>query len=258
MTPTQGLSQQSHHGVESYEALALYLVYNFCSIFTLPVEMLLRPRFGSQYFPPMISMFSSIMMVLLPVFLIVADGISHMLPFGAFALPQGLFGIGSLSKLYFLGSFVHGIRVFRRMIHPFTERISTYEGPPLFIFRIIPASFFTIRIIFEPLFVIIVAVVLQNLFILQSSAGHFLEFSAVMLVMKEYTDWLICWKHMRGVLDVQAGAPIIAKFLDNTASQDELASINLASLPKDTPEDVRRQTAQHYARTFDPTGGRHD
>ena len=46
--------------------------------------------------------------------------------------------------------------------------------------------------------------------------------------------------------------PIIAKLVDNTATEDDLATIHLASLPKDIPDDVRRDTASHIARAFSP------
>ncbi len=36
------------------------LVYNVCSIVTCPVEMALRPQYGSRYFPPIIMFFSAV------------------------------------------------------------------------------------------------------------------------------------------------------------------------------------------------------
>ena len=35
------------------------VVYNVCGIFTTPVEMALRPKYGTRYFSPIILFFSS-------------------------------------------------------------------------------------------------------------------------------------------------------------------------------------------------------
>ncbi len=53
-------------------------------------------------------------------------------------------------------------------------------------------------------------------------------------------------------MDMRNSGPIIAKFVDNTTTEDDLATIHLASLPRDIPEDVRRDTAAHIARAMSP------
>jgi hypothetical protein len=58
------------------------------------------------------------------------------------------------------------------------------------------------------------------------------------------------WEFLRTVMDVRNRGPIIASFVDNTATDEDLATIHLASLPKDIPDDVRRDTASHIARAF--------
>src|ERR1700674_4330639 len=98
MTP-QGLTQQSPTHVDRFQNTMINVVYNVCSIFTIPVEMVLRPKYGSRYFPPVIMFFSAVLMTLLPLFLDLANGFSHMIPFVRFRGPVGLYGIGSLSKL---------------------------------------------------------------------------------------------------------------------------------------------------------------
>jgi len=252
MIPTQGSSQQSPMDIHSFEKAMMNVVYNVCSIVTMPVEMVLRPQYGSQYCPPVIMVFTAVMMIVLPVFSAMADGFSRMLPFARFHGTIGFFGIGTLSKLYFMGSFVHGLRIWTRMVKMERESISTSEGPALPIFRILPGGWWVVRIIWEPLFVFTLSLVLPNFFILQSSAAHYLMLAALALAMKQYTAWYMQWKFLRDLLDARNAGPIIAKIVDNTATEDELATIHLASIPKDIPDDLRRDTASHIARAFSP------
>ena len=187
--------------------------------------MALRPVYGSTYIPPFILCLSAIMMILAPVL----DGLFHCVPFIGGRPSPGLFDIGTFSKLFFLGACVHNFRIWRKMVHPESEQFSWFEGPPLPIFRIIPGTFWMIRIIYEPIFVFLVAVVLGNFFVLQSSAVDFLVVSALMLAMKEYVAWYMTWVQLRQLMDARNAGPLIAKIIDNSATDDELASIHLAS-----------------------------
>ena len=136
MMPSQGVSQQSPTDINHLQDAMINVVYNVCSIVTMPVEMVLRPQYGTRYFPPVILLFSAVLMILLPVLY----GLSRMVPFIRFQESLGLFGIETFSKLFFLGALIHGIRIWRRMIHMEREQHSLYEGPPLPIFRIVPSS----------------------------------------------------------------------------------------------------------------------
>jgi hypothetical protein len=250
MMPTQDQKQQSSGNINQFQDAMMNVVYNVCSIVTCPVEMALRPQYGSRYFPPVIMFFSAVMMMVLPVLSEMASGFSRMLPFGGSAAVSGMFGIGTLSKLYFLGGFVHGFRTWRRMLHMELEENSVYEGPPLPIFRIIPGTFWMVRIIYEPVFLFTLALVLPNFFILQDSAAHYLMLAAIMLALKNYVQWYRTWEFLRNMMDLRFAGPRIAKLVDNQATEDDLAPIHLASFPKNLPPDVRQAAAQHIARAF--------
>ena len=250
MMPTQNQSPQSGANINQFQDTMMNLVYNVCSIVTCPIEMALRPQYGSRYFPPIITFFSAAMMIVLPIFFQLAEGFSHMIPFARFQPPSGMFGIGTLSRLFFLGSMLHGLRIWRRMLHMEREENSVYEGPPLPIFRIIPGSFWMVRIIYEPVFVFALSVVLPNFFILQSPAAHYLMLAALMLAMKNYVAWYRQWEFLRNMMDLRFAGPRIAKLVDNQATEDDLAPIHLASFPKNLPEDVRQAAASHIARAF--------
>jgi hypothetical protein len=237
--------------IDQFQDTMINVVYNFASIFTTPVEMALRPQYGSRYFSPITMFLSAVMMMLLPLFSALADGIGRMLPFARFNGAVGLFDIGTLSKLFFLGSFIHGIRIWRRMIHMEREENSMYEGPPLFIFRLLPFSFWTTRIIVEPVFLFVLSIVLPNFFILQPSGAHYLAFAALMLFMKQYVAWYMRWQFLRNLMDMRNAGPIISKIVDNQATDDDLATMHLAST-KNLPEDLRRDFTSHIARVFSP------
>lgn len=239
-------SQQQGMDINRLQDVAANIVYNVCGIITMPVEMLLRPRYGSRYFAPIILLFSSAMMILLSAFSAIP------MPFMPFRGNVGLFGMGTLAKLYFLGLFVHGLRTWRRMIHMDREENSMFEGPPLPIFNLIPGSFWMVRILYEPIFVFALSIVLPNFFILQAGAAHYLTLAAFALALRQYAAWYMQWQFLRGLMDMRNAGPIIARFVDNTATDEDLATIHLASLPKNIPEELRRDTASRIARAFSP------
>jgi hypothetical protein len=250
MMPSLGTPQQQPADINRFQDGMINVAYNVCSIPSMPVELVIRPLYGSRYFPPLIQLCAAGLMILLPVFSQLAEGFSHMVPFLRFQGAMGLYGIGSISKLFFICSFIHGIRIWRRMLRPLRELHSHYEGPALPIFGLFTRSFWITRIILEPALVFTLALVLSNFFILQPSAAHYLEFASFCLAMKQYIAWYKQWERIRDVLDARSTAPILAKIVDNTATDEDRATIHMASLPKDIPEDLRRDTAVHIARAF--------
>ena len=121
----QSQQQQQPTDINQWQNMMMMLVYNVCSIGSTPIEMALRPLYGSRYVPPFIQFLSAIMMIVLPVF----QGLFRMIPFVGGQPGPGLFDIGTFTNLFFLGSFIHGFRIWRRMIHPESEQFSWYEGP---------------------------------------------------------------------------------------------------------------------------------
>jgi hypothetical protein len=198
--------------------------------------------------------FSAILMILLPALSSLATGIRGMIPFAQSPPPLGLFDIGTLSKLYFLLSLVHGVRLYRRMIHMELERSSEYEGPPLPFFKLMPGggSFWLTRIILEPTFVFVTAITLERIFIFQSGLASYFKFAAFMLAMQNFIGWYRSWEYLRKLMDARFAGPIIAKLVDNRATEDDLATVHLASFPKNISPDMRAAAASHIARVFSP------
>jgi hypothetical protein len=93
----------------------------------------------------------------------------------------GMFDLGAFAKVYFLVSFAHGFRVWRRMMHPELEIHSQFEGPALPFFALLwkGTSFWVTRILWEPLFVVLASIALEDLFIIQHPLGLYLRFAAL-------------------------------------------------------------------------------
>jgi hypothetical protein len=252
--------QQQEHGPMSVEQLqngAMNAVETLCSVFSMPIEIVLRPRYGSRYFPPPIMFFAAMNMLTMPM---IGEAFSsfHNNPlFIAMhkqAPPEALFGIGSLSKLFFLLCFIHGFRTYRRMFKPELEEHSRYEGPPLPFIDLLPGAknFWLTRIVLEPALVLIAATVLQSIFIFQPGLAHYLQLSALCLTMKSFIAWYRSFQFLRDVLDTRNQSSIVARYINNTASPDELNAVHLATLPKDISPELRKATAIHIARIVFP------
>jgi hypothetical protein len=242
--------------LDQFENVAVNVVDAICSAVSRPIELVLRPWHGTRYFPVSVVFLSTMLMLFLPAFSAVTEGVEQMLPFTHYRAPVGLFGIGSLSKLYFVLSFIHGIRLWRRMICMDKERISTFEGPPFFFFQLLPksSSFWFTRIVLEPAVVLTAATVLGRLFIFQSGLTTYLQVGAVMLAMKQLIAWHRAWEYLRQLMDMWNIAPIIAAMIENRATQEDLAKVHLASLPMNLSPDIRRAAFAHFVRVYTPEG----
>lgn len=234
---------------------AMNFVEAACSVIAMPVETMLRPWYGTRYYPPPVVFFSAVLMILIPVLSGLIDGVTAMIPFSHPARAVGLFDMGSLAKLYFLLSAVHAVRLYRRMTVMSRELNSTHEGPELPFFQFIPwgRSFWVQRITIEPLFVLIASFVLRDLFIIQSGLATYLRIAAVALAMKSFVAWFRAWEYLRDLLDARNAAPIIAKLVENDATEEELSTIHLASFPKDVSPEIRNQAAISIARAYSPS-----
>lgn len=241
-------AQHSPTDIGNIQETAMTVVYGVCAIVTLPVEMALRPWYGSEYVSPVTTFLASIMMMVLPLIFWLSEG-SFLSGLTPQSMPS-LFGLGTFSKLFFIGSVVHGVRVWRRMLNMASEENSYFAGPPLPIFHLVPVSWWTTRIVVEPVFVLLLAFLLQNLFILDGPSAGYLMIAAPCLAMKNYIHWFSQWQVIRHLMNARAVGPIINRLVDNKATDDDLASVHLASFSKNLPEDVRQSAARYIARAF--------
>jgi hypothetical protein len=223
------------------------------SVAARPTEMLLRPFHGTLYYKLPVVALSTAMMLVIPAAIAVISAIAGMIPFFHAAPSVGMFGIGTFSEVYFVASLCHAVRLWRRMTHMHTEDISDFEGPALPIFQYIPwQSFHMTRIVFEPLFVLLLAVVLKDCFIIQENLAIFLELSALVLFLKSVTSYFQGFVALRMLLDAKNKARILAKFAQNTTTPEEEAKVNIASFPKDVSPELRAEAIASIARSYDP------
>jgi hypothetical protein len=94
--------------------------------------------------------------------------------------------------------------------------------------------------------------VLKDFFIIQSGLATYLRLAAIALAMKNFVSWYRAWEYLRDLLDARNAAPILAKLVENDATEEELSTIHLASFPKDVPEAIRAQAAASIARAYSP------
>lgn len=231
------------------------MAYNLCTVVTMPIEVIIRPLYGTRYFHPLAAFLSAMLMIFLPVFASLLGGVGSMLTFGLGRAPQAPIGLSDLSRLYFFLIFIHGIRLFRRMTHMHLETNSVYEGPGLPILNWLPfaKSFWTQRILIEPALIFAIAIICGNMFLFQPGLSNYLCFAAFLLAMKNYIAWYTEWEFLRKLMDMQNAGPIISRMVRNEATHEELATIHVAAFPKDLPDDIRQEAVGHIAKVYDLT-----
>ena len=240
--------------INQLEYIALNVVENFCAVLSRPVEIIIRPWHSSRYFTLPIIFFTNAMMIALPILSVLTTAMVSMIPFVRVHPPMGLFDISSFAKLYFLLTLIHGVRIYRLMIHPEKEKHSQFEGPPLPFFQLLPKSnnFWFTRTVLEPALVFATTIVLGPMYIFSSGLATYLQLAAMALVMKEFIGWDRSWLYIRDVMDQTYAGPIIAKLVQNKATQEDLAPLHIASFPENLPADLRNAAVAHIARVFSP------
>jgi hypothetical protein len=224
------------------------------SVLCQPAEIIIRPWFGTRYNPVPVTFLSMAMMLLLPAVMSLIGNFMQMIPLLQVPHQVGMFSLGDFARLYFLVSVFHAVRLWRRMIDPSRELHSEYEGPALPFFGWLPKgdSFWFVRIVMEPAFLLLVAIVLQDLFIAQPSLALYLKLAALGLFIRNFTSWFQSWEWIRRLLDARNSAPVIAKLVKNEATQEDLAPMHLASFPKNIDPDIRQAAAVQIARIYSP------
>lgn len=229
-------NQNSNSLQEMYQG-GIRIAHGVCGIVTTPVEYFLRPFFGTRYFDPIQMMMTSIFMMLLPLF----GRATNLLPMGGDYPMRGYIGLGTLSFLFFASNLIHGPRLWRRIFHMEREQHSQFEGEALPFFAHLPLgnSFWAVRVLWEPLFVGVVAVILRLVTLLDRPAMIYLIVCAVMLAFKNYLSWYQSWLHLRTLMDAKFAGPLIAKAVSGKASEKELSQVHMAGFLGSVPAEIR-------------------
>ena len=222
----------------------------FLNTVTLPIEQILRPFYGSMYFPPSVHLFSALLMLALPMIASMFSSVPALFLAAHLHQPQALFTIGSFSKLFFLLLFIHVGRTAWLRFDLSREEHSEFEGPALLPIRLLPwgNSFWVCRILVEPLVVAALALFMRRIMVFDALLSNYLLIASLCLMMKQYLAWHGAWAFLRRTLDAKYAGPIIATLLDDKASSKDLEKIHLVSFPKNTPPDLRRAAVEHLVR----------
>jgi hypothetical protein len=188
----------------------------------------------------------------LPVSLALFSSLTSMIPFSRAAAPVGMFSLGNFAELFFLLSLAHSVRLAKRMFRPETEIHSKFEGFALPCFLILPKgkSFWFVRIVWEPVSVLLLSIVLQDLFIIQPTLSLYLKFAALALMTKSFIAWFHAFEYLRNLLDTRNAAPALAKLVNDEATEEDLAPIHLCSFPKNLSPEIRQAAAVQIARSY--------
>jgi len=68
--------------------------------------------------------------------------------------------------------------------------------------------------------------------------------------LKCYILWYRAWEFARHLLDVANAGPLLAKITEKQETQDELAPLHLASLPKSLSPEIRKETLNYITRLW--------
>jgi hypothetical protein len=248
-------NDQSNSGglnIDGLQGTGLYGVEWICSIVTMPVEMIIRPWYGTRYFPVALSFATTFLMLILPWMAALFASLMQMIPFSRYVPPPGLFGFASMTKLYFLLWLIHGWRLWQRMRHMDREINSLFEGPPLPFFALLPKSdspWFT-RIVLEPCVVFIFVTVLEHLYILQSGLATYLQTAAVMLFIKSWIAWFRSWQILRWNMDIRNSSAALGDLLGDNVTEETLAPQNVASFPENQDPQARQAEIEEKVRLY--------
>ena len=240
-------------GVQQFQNRSNNFLYVLAAGFAYPIDCFLRPRYGTRFANPPIVFIGSALMLFLPAIGALYTSFMHAIPLASIPPAVGLFSLGDFAKLYFAAAAIHLVRIAYLMAHMEKEVVSTFDGPPLAIFAFLPKStFYFVRIVWEPAFVVVLSIVLQDLRIIQDGLALYLRFAALALFMKGTIAKQEAWTYLRNLFDMRNCAPLISKLVQGDATDEELAPIGLASFPKNIPPEIREAAVQQIARAYSP------
>ena len=234
------MSDNSNSGIsmQQFYQGGIRIAQNVCAVVTTPVEYALRPFYGTRYFDPIQMAMTCVLMMLLP---LLGRLTSYLPVVGGASSTGGFVGLGTISLLFFASNVIHGPRLWRRIFNMELEQHSEFEGPALPFFTRLPLgeSFWVVRVVWEPLFVALVAVVLSLIPVFTRPAMIYLLVCAFMLAFKNYLSWYQSWLHLRSLMDAKFAGPLVAKAVSGKATEKELSQVHLAGFLGSVPAEIR-------------------
>ncbi len=178
-----------------------------------PLEMGLRPNFGTCFINPITMLVSLILFNTMAFFSATTElpGHHHLIGPG--------FSTGLLIAAFWGGCVYHAIRLWGRVQNMNRENDSEIEGPPLAFFGLLPHgdSYGYVRVFYEPGFAFFGSILLYFIGILPIVATGYFCVSAICLSLKSSIMWFGEWKHQRVVLDRKNRLPYMQKLTGTSA-----------------------------------------
>jgi len=169
-------------------------MFFIASVLGFPLETGMRREQGSRYQHPV-----ALALALLPPLVFFAGSAAS----SRFGINHGLIGMGWIYLASVILFWIHVVHVVRVMIHPEKEELSHEDGKPLPIWKLLPRgnSWGTVRFVYEPGSVLVLAFVLTGLRILTPVAGAYLALIAFAMLIKVTFLWYFTWEWLRDILD---------------------------------------------------------
>lgn len=202
---------------------AVRLAHGLASVFTLPVENVLRPNFGTRYFMPITWL----------VGLGIANAVNFICLLVSLARSGGTYlGIGPIGSTIVLLGFLaltlyHARRIWRLMNNMGQEYDSELPGPGLALFAVLPrgGDYLALRCIYEPAAVFVCVMVAALLQILNPFAALYYVFCGLALSLKGFCTWYLAWNHWRDIADRVHRAPTMEQFAMGVAPDTATAPV---------------------------------
>jgi hypothetical protein len=180
-----------------------------------------------------------------------ADSLTHMLPGSKGGGSFGFIGMWGVTKAFYIGLAIHGVRKWKLMWHPEREAnsYSYYSGPALPIFTYIPKmSYWRLRIVVEPCFLLLLSTILPSFYLVERAVGTYLFLAGLCLAMKNYTRWFMEWSFLRDILDAQFMGPKIAEMAQGKLDESkDMGFFHSDTFPKDLDPKIREQVLTRIA-----------
>lgn len=187
---------------EEFERAVLMFVGAVASVFTVPLELPLRRRFGTRYIKAL-TFFAGIsiynMVALFSVFGF-QPGHHHSL------IPPAVATM-IVSMAVYAGLFIHGTRIRKWMLNMDMEAHSESDGYTHSIFMLLPRpTWAKVRCVYEPLAVLAATAALYGIGFMPFVLTCYFSFGALCLTLKNSIDWYKEWLAIRTIRDQQNNA----------------------------------------------------
>ena len=199
---------------DAYMRMILAGLSGIAGIVTMPIEMWLRPWFGTTYFHPITGGLAWIGIQLLAALAVI----------GRPAHSHAPIGMGVLVMLFWFTWLAHSPRIWRRIHNMDLEDDSDDEGEALPIFRPLPYyGWGSTRIVYEPLLVALSGALLAGVGLAEPSVGLYLLIVAFALLLKNIIRWYDVFRMLRELRNIRFRAQLLQQTMTGRALQTTIA-----------------------------------